>query len=109
MLQEISYPSRRFNARITPPRDVWVYWSCNGRDDVSRTSDLSFGGVFLETKLLRSVGTPAKIDFLVDEGQIRAEAVIRHVRPGLGFGLKFVAVTEQDRPRLAALFRRLRR
>ena len=108
MSYSVSSPSRRFNSRLTPPREVWVYWSCNGREDVSRIRDLSLGGVFLETKLPRSIGASAKIDFLVDEGQIRADAVVRHVAPTRGLGLKFTAVTEQDRRKFAALMRRLR-
>ncbi len=50
----------------------------------------------------------AKLDFLVPEGQIRAEAIVRHIAPGKGLGLKFTAVTEQDSPHLAALLTRLR-
>jgi hypothetical protein len=103
-----SSPSRRFNSRLTPEREVWVCWQCNGREDVSRVRDLSLGGIFLETKAHRAVGASTKIDFLVDEGQIRAEAIVRHIRPGNGLGLKFTALTDQDRPRLAALLRRLR-
>jgi hypothetical protein len=89
-------------------QDVWVCWLCNGREDVSRVRDLSLGGLFLETPLLRAIGLPLKVDFLVSEGQIRADAVIRHVTPGRGLGLKFTAVTEQDRRKFAALMRRLR-
>jgi hypothetical protein len=54
------------------------------------------------------VGAKARIDFLVQEGQIRAEAIVRHIDPGKGLGLKFTAVTEQDWPHLAALLTRLR-
>jgi len=46
--------------------------------------------------------------FLVKEGQIRADAIVRHTRPGIGLGLKFTALSEQDRPKLAALLNRLR-
>jgi hypothetical protein len=89
-------------------QSVWVCWQCNGRDDVSRVRDLSLGGLFVETPALRKIGTPTKVDFLVDEGQIRADAIVRHVAPGRGLGLKFTAVTEQDRRKFAALMRRLR-
>jgi hypothetical protein len=91
-----------------PDREVWVCWQCNGREDISRVRDLGLGGLFLETKSHRAIGVATKIDFLVDEGQIRAEAVVRHIRPGNGLGLKFTALTDQDRPHLAALIRRLR-
>jgi PilZ domain len=108
MSQKFSTPSRRFNSRIPATEDVWICWYCNGREDISRVRDLSLGGLFVETSTLRAIGTPTKVDFLVGEGAIRAEAVIRHVAPGRGLGLKFTAVTEQDRRTFAALIRRLR-
>jgi PilZ domain len=89
-------------------QDVWVCWQCNGRDDVSRVRDLSLGGLFLETRSPRAVGSLTKVDFLVGEGQIHADAVVRHVAPGRGLGLKFTAVIEQDCLKLAALMRRMR-
>jgi len=67
------------------------------------------GGLFIETPLVRATGTVTRLDFLVEEGQIRADAVVRHAEPGTGLGLKFTALTEQDRPKLAALLTRLRR
>jgi hypothetical protein len=82
-------------------QDVWICWQCDGREDVSRVCDLSLGGLFLETSSSRAIGTPTKVDFLVGEGQIRADAVVRHVVPGRGLGLKFTAVVEQDRRKFA--------
>jgi hypothetical protein len=69
---------------------------------------MSLGGMFVETAKPRTVGSTAKVDFLVQEGQIRAEAVVRRVEPGCGLGLKFTAVSDGDRPRFVALLRRLR-
>ena len=89
-------------------QEVWVCWNCNGHDDVSRVRDMSLGGLFLDTRWRRVIGTPMKVDFLVGEGQIRADAVVRHAVLDRGLGLKFTALTEQDRPRFAALMRRVR-
>jgi hypothetical protein len=100
--------SRRHSARVGTSDGIWVYWRCNGKDDVSRLRDLSAGGLFITTPSPRTVGMKAKLDFLVQEGQIRAEAVVRHFEPSNGLGLKFTAVTEQDWPHLAALLTRLR-
>jgi PilZ domain len=87
---------------------VSVYWQCNSLEDVSRVRDLSFGGMFVETPTPQPAGAVATIDFLVPEGQIRAEAVVRHVQPASGLGLKFTAMPEADRPRLGMLIARLR-
>jgi hypothetical protein len=47
------------------------------------------------------------LHFLVQDGQIRADAVVKHAKSGDGLGLKFTALCEQDRPKLAALLTRL--
>jgi hypothetical protein len=69
---------------------------------------MSLGGLFVETPATRGLGSTVKLEFLVQEGQIRADAVVKRVEPGRGLGLKFTAVIDQDSPRLAALMNRLR-
>ena len=103
-----SIPSRRHYSRVETPHEVWVYWNCKGRGDTSQVRDLSTGGLFVETEEARDVDTKVRLDFLVQEGQIRAEAVVRNVKPGSGLGLRFTALTAEDGPRLTALVTRLR-
>src|SRR5215813_14443900 len=99
--------SRRRTARVDTPQGVWVYWRYAGRDDTSRVKNLSVGGLFIETKRRTILGAITKIDFLVQEGQIRAEGVVKHVEPGRGVGVKFTSVKEADHPILAALLMRV--
>lgn len=108
MVKQTASASRRFSARVATPDGVWVYWRCNGRDETSRVGDMSAGGLFLVTTQARPVGSTAEIDFLVQEGQIRAKTVVRHVSHGRGLGLKFTAVTDADRSRLMQLMSRVR-
>ncbi|HEV2196769.1 MAG TPA: PilZ domain-containing protein [Candidatus Acidoferrum sp.] len=107
-MQPRNSPSRRFTTRVHTPGDVWVCWKCQGREDISLVRDMSMGGLFIETPQLRPTGMVTRLDFLVAEGQIRADAVVRHAQAGSGLGLKFTALSEQDRPKLAALITRLR-
>ena len=100
-------PTRRMTSRVGA-RDVWAYWSCNGREDVLAVVDVSLGGLFVATSGHWPLGATGKIDFLVSEGQIRAEVVVRHVEGDKGLGLKFSAIPQADRPHLAALLTRLR-
>jgi hypothetical protein len=104
----VTSPSRRLTSRVPALGDVWVYWQCQGREDVSCVRDMSMGGLFIETPQPRAEGVLTRLHFLVQEGQIRADAVVKHAESGAGLGLKFVALTEQDRPKLAALLTRLR-
>jgi hypothetical protein len=100
--------SRRKTLRIGTLEGVRVYWRCAGRSDVSRVRNLSFGGIFVETREPQPVGAKARIDFLVEDGQIRTKAVVRHVEGASGMGLEFTAVAPEDRPRLGSLLTRLR-
>ena len=88
--------------------DVWVYWCFKGREETSRVRDLSLGGLFVETTKSTAVGASVKLDFLVQEGRIGAEAVVRHVKSG-GLGLKFSAMGNEDQKRLRTLIARLRK
>src|SRR5271169_5687129 len=106
--RSVTFPSRRLTSRVPAPGGVWVYWLCHGREDISSVRDMSMGGLFLETPQAKAEGVLARLHFLVQEGQIRADAVVRHAKSGDGLGLKFVALNEQDRPKLAALLTRLR-
>jgi c-di-GMP-binding flagellar brake protein YcgR len=99
---------RRRSSRFAAPEYVYVYWRSDGMDDVSRVRDLSVGGLFVNTEKARREGVTLKIEFLVQEGQIRAEAVVRRSEASVGLGLKFTAITQEDRHRLAALLGRLR-
>jgi PilZ domain len=108
MLREILPPTRRFTTRIKTSQSVWVYWRCNGLDEASRVRDLSLGGLFVETAKVMLVGSKVGIDFLVQEGQIRAEAVVRRVEIGRGLGLKFTCLKDKDIPHLVSLMNRLR-
>jgi hypothetical protein len=107
MLRQTASPSRRFKSRIETLGGVWVYWGCGTGDDTSRVRNLGGGGLFIETLKPTVVGTKTRVEFLVQEGQIRADAVVRHVQAGHGLGLKFTALSDGDRTRLAALMNRL--
>ena len=64
--------------------------------------------MFIETPKSFPADTEAKLHFLVQEGGISAQAVVRHAQPGSGLGLKFVAVREEHRRQLVELIKRLR-
>jgi hypothetical protein len=74
----------------------------------SRVRDLSLGGLFVETAKSKAVGASVKLNFLVQEGPIGAEAVVRHVKSD-GLGLKVSAMRNEDQKRLKALIARLRK
>ena len=106
-MQVTAGPSRRRSSRI-PAEDVWTYWESHPYRDVSRIRDLSPGGLFLETRARKKEGETVRLHFLVQEGAIRAEAVVRHVIEGRGLGMKIESLSAQDAPQLRKLLTRLR-
>jgi hypothetical protein len=101
-------PSRRLTSRIASTSDPWVYWHSKQYGDLSRVHDLSIEGLSIETPQAIPVGEMIKLNFLVQEGQIRAQAIVRYLKLGFGLGLKFTEISGEDRPRLAALLTRIR-
>ena len=97
------------HSRVEAAGDVYVYWRSAGEEDVAPVRNLSMGGLFIETDARKVPGVSANLHFLVQEGQIRADAVVRHAKPGCGLGLRFTAVLNEDRKCLAELMTRLRR
>jgi hypothetical protein len=101
-------PSRRLASRTVSPSDLWVYWHSERHGDLSRVHDLSIGGLLIETPEAIPVEEKIELNFLVQEGHIRAQADVRHLEPGFGLGLKFTPIRAEDRPRLVALLTRIR-
>lgn len=100
--------SRRSISRVGTPGDVYVCWGSVGYDDTSQVRDLSPHGLFVLTRKAKTIGAKTSLYFLVEEGQIRIDALVRHVKPGRGLGLEFIAVCDEDRRRLAGLLKRVR-
>jgi c-di-GMP-binding flagellar brake protein YcgR len=101
--------SRRFTSRVAGPSDLWVFWNRKNHDGLSRVLNLSVGGLCLSIDKSEriAVGEKVHLNFLTSEGQIRTDAVVRHVQPQR-LGLKFIAIKEEDRAHLTALMTRLR-
>lgn len=106
-LQVTTGPSRRRTSRISA-NDVWVYWESSAGRDISRVKDLSPSGLFIETRARKREGDLMNLHFLVQEGQIRAEAVVKHADAGRGVGMKINSLPTQDAMHLHRLLIRLR-
>ena len=79
--------SRRHHERGETPQGVWVVWKCGRVEDPSRVRDVSVGGLFVETLKVCPVDATVKLHFLVEDGEITADATVRYVKAGSGLGL----------------------
>lgn len=99
--------SRRHHRRVETPQGVWAIWRCGRTEDTSRVKDLSVGGLFIETRKACPVGATVELHFLVEDGEIRANATVRYVKAGSGLGLQFETVRGEDQARFATMVKRL--
>lgn len=65
------------------------------------------GGLFIETRKACAVGATVELHFLVEDGEIKANATVRYVKAGSGMGLQFKTVRSEDQARFAAMIKRL--
>jgi PilZ domain len=99
--------SRRHSKRVETPQGVWVFWRCGRTEDTSRVKDLSAGGLFIETLKVCPVDATVELHFLVEDGEIRANATVRYVKPGVGIGLQFKTVRNEDHEHFSRMIKRL--
>jgi hypothetical protein len=59
-------------------------------------SDLSLDGCYVEMPLPLAPGTKLKLGLWFGQNKITAEAQVMHRTPGLGVGIKFTQITEED-------------
>jgi hypothetical protein len=99
--------SKRQHRRVETPQGLWVVWQCGRIEDTSRVRDLSAGGLFVETLKVCPVDATVKLHFLVEDGEIRADATVRYSEARRGLGLKFKAVRSEDQIRFATMIKRI--
>jgi PilZ domain len=99
--------SRRHHERVETPQGVWVFWRSGRIEDTSRVKDVSVGGLFIETLKVCAVDATVQLHFLVEDGEITADATVRYVKAGSGLGLKFKNVRTEDQSRFATMIKRL--
>jgi hypothetical protein len=99
--------SRRQHKRVETPQGVWAVWRCGRTEDTSRVKDLGVGGLFIETLKVCPVDAMVELHFLVEDGEITANATVRYVKVGSGLGLKFKTVRGEDQVRFATMIKRL--
>jgi hypothetical protein len=99
--------SRRRHKRVETPQNVWAFWRCGRTEDTSRVTDLSVGGLFIETVKTCPLDATVELHFLVEDGEIKATATIRYVKSGSGLGLQFKTVRNEDRQRFSTMIKRL--
>ena len=68
---------------------------------------MSVGGLFIETLKVCPIDATVELHFLVEDGAIRATAMVRYVKAGSGIGLQFKTVRSEGQVRFSTMMKRL--
>jgi len=97
-MDETDRPERRQNKRGPFIQEVEVIGL-----GIYRCSDLSVGGMYLETVQLFHVGTDLSLRFKINDGEVQPIAVqsrVIYAHEGVGIGLGFVDLKPADHARI---------
>jgi hypothetical protein len=92
-------PTRR-HPRVKSTKGLLVAWETGSRRAVSRLESLSLGGVFIHTSEPPPVGSMINMLLDMQNGDVRARAIVRRVAPNKGMGIEFISMSPEDRARL---------
>jgi len=84
-----------------------VLWKCGRTEDTSKVKDVSVGGLFIETSKLCPIDATVELHFLVEDGEVRASATVKYVLPGVGFGLQFKSIRNEDQANFSTMIKRI--
>jgi PilZ domain len=99
----------RRHPRVKSPRGLFVAWETGSKRSVSRLETLSLGGVFIRTPEPPPIGSTLNILLDMQNGDVRARAIVRRVAPSKGMGIEFISMTPEDRARLNKQLQQLMR
>ena len=79
-------------------------WTGSAANRYVRVTDISLGGCYVDTILEVSIGETIGLEILLDDDEwLHIEGVVAHHTLRLGFGLRFVNLTGQQRETLHTL------
>jgi len=100
----ISQETRR-TIRTNILKGARVTWQTDTRREVSRISDLSLSGLFIETNEPPETGTPIDLFWEAPGKEMRARATVRRSISGQGMGVEFKEMGADDLAQLLGLLR----
>jgi PilZ domain-containing protein len=85
-------------------------WDRSGTDFTARVTDLSEGGCYIDSLTHASVGETLNLKLQLSNGDsLELTGEVAHQSPPLGFGLRFVDLTEEQLEKLLSFIEHLKR
>lgn len=91
---------RRYPRRLSP-KGTFLAWQASGKKLVSGVGNLGLGGLYIRTPEPPPPGTFIQLLLDAPSGEVRARALVQRSEPREGMGVKFIAMQQEDRGRLA--------
>ncbi|HLZ43172.1 MAG TPA: PilZ domain-containing protein [Candidatus Sulfotelmatobacter sp.] len=91
---KISYPVELRDERVNTPLRV-------------NATDISGNGCYVETVMPLAVATSLRVDLWIDDDRLTPSAVVRTRDPGVGMGIEFTGLTEEQKKRFQAHLEKL--
>jgi hypothetical protein len=98
---------RRVYPRLAAPKGTIVAWQTSAKRLVSAVDNLGLGGLYIRTPDPPATGTFIQLLLDAPTGEVRARAAVQRSRSQEGMGVKFVAMEQEDRARMAGWLRTL--
>jgi len=86
---KISFPLELRDERVNTPLRV-------------NATDISGNGCYVETVMPLPVATSLRVDFWIDQDKLTPSAVVRTRDPGVGMGIEFTGLPEENKKRFQA-------
>jgi hypothetical protein len=86
---KISFPLELRDERVNTPLRV-------------NATDISGNGCYVETVMPLAIGTALRVDFWINDEHLSPSAVVRTRDPGVGMGIEFTGMTEENKKRFQA-------
>lgn len=86
---KISFPLEFRDERVNTPMRV-------------NATDVSGNGCYVETAMPLAISTSLRLEFWIEEERLTASATVRTRDPGVGMGIEFTGLTEENKKRFQA-------
>lgn len=86
---KISYPLELRDERVNTPLRV-------------NATDISGNGCYVETVMPLAIGTALRVDLWIEQERLSPSAVVRTRDPGVGMGIEFTGLPEENKKRFQA-------
>lgn len=93
---------KRKSPRYSPGGKLVATFTLGKRKFTGEVREISRSGLFLSSEELPMVGSEGKVSITFSDWFLQADAVVRMIKPGRGFGVELLKLNARDQETLAS-------